>query len=476
MQEIQRQTAVMLTSLLREAVPFDFLIAALQDADAAVRQLVCTALEGLADRANPDWLIPLLEDRDSDVRRAAEYALIPFGNRASLEPVLQALIKRGVDFEDPLAQVLGTFQEAFPRSLMESLVESHPEVAAVIMGELGRAAPVELLDALLAMPDSKNTRAIRFEALRAAIKVKDRRLIPRLVAIMRDEQDNNRCDAAPALGAIGDPQYIPEIVQLLSSAKIIDIIPVAEGLAGFGERMPVKEMVEYIQAYPPEESDDIREVVDAFQYAGRKTPYGFLVTYLQDTSRDPQARGMAATALATFAQSGLATAEQYDAIRRLLIETLQTEGDSIFRHYVGYSLGVLKDPSALEPLMAAAMLQHEESFVAIGAAQGLYLLALAGFHAPVEKWKTVLDQSADMRRKYAIWALGSREDAPSSLLLDYFADPHLKTLAHEQLLHHPPSNALDLARNHLALLAQTENDPLSSAASKALTDLEGLSN
>lgn len=475
MQEIQRQTTVMLSSLLGKAVPFDFLVAASKDADAEVRKLVCTALEGLADRANPEWLIPLLEDRNRDVRRAAEYALIPFGNRAPLDPILQALIKRGVDFEDPLAQALGAFQEEFPRDLLESLVESHPEVAAVILGALGMAAPIELLDALLATPFSEKTRGQRYEALRVAKKVKDRRLIPRLVAIMRDEQDSSRYDAAPALGAIGDPLYIPEILQLLRSAELIDIIPVAEGLEGFGERMPVQEMVEYIQAYPPDDSDDIGEVLGAFQYAGRQTPYEFLVTYVRDTDREPRARGMAANALASFAASGVATAQQHDDTRRLLIGMLQAEGDSVFRHSVGYSLGVLKDPAALEPLMAAVTLQDKDSFVAIGVAQGLYLLALAGFHAPVETWKTALEQSADMRRKYAILALGSREDAPSAILLDYFADPHLKALAHEQLLQHPPSNALSLAKSHLATLAQTDDDPLSPAARKALMDIEGAS-
>src|SRR5689334_1816160 len=186
MQQIQRQETVMLSSLLGEAVPFDFLVAAAQDADGEVRQLVCIALQGLADRANPDWLIPLLEDRDYEVRNIAEAALLPYGNRVPLEPVLHALIERGVDFEDPLAQVLGTFKEAFPRSVLESLVESHGEVAAAILGELGSAAPVDLLDTLLAIPFSEDTRPMRFEALSAAQKLKDPRLAPRLAAIMRD--------------------------------------------------------------------------------------------------------------------------------------------------------------------------------------------------------------------------------------------------------------------------------------------------
>ncbi|WIG61396.1 MAG: hypothetical protein OJF49_004144 [Ktedonobacterales bacterium] len=103
-------------------------------------------------------------------------------------------------------------------------------------------------------------------------------------------------------------------------------------------------------------------------------------------------------------------------------------------------------------------------------------MAMAGVHAPVEMWKTVLDHTSDMRRKFAILALGSREDAPSQLLLDYFADPHLTELVHEQLLLHPTSNVFDLAKHHLANLAQEGNDQLGPAARKALTVLEGSRN
>jgi HEAT repeat protein len=479
MQQIQRQAAVMLSSLLGEAVPFDFLVAASKDADVEVRKLVCIALQGLTSHANPDWLIPLLDDRDSEVRHSAEEALIPYGNRVPLAPVLHALVERGVEFEDPLAQALGTFKEDFPRSVLESLTESHPEVAAVILGELGTAAPIDLLDTLLAVPTvpfSDSARQLRIEALEAAKKLKNPQLAPRLAAIMRDEQDVSRFYAAAALGAIGDPRYISEILELLPIAKTLDFSDVADGLSGFGEQMPVDAMVDFIQAYPSEGREEIDDLIGALQFAGTHTPYVFLVSYVQDLDRDPKARGAAAKVLASFAGAGLATSLQYDLALRVLIELLQSEGDPVFRAYTAYSLGLIKDRMALEPLSAVASASDENSFVAIHAAQGLYLLARAGLHAPVEMWKTVLDHTADMRRKFAIWALGRRDDASSQLLLDYFADPHLKELVHEQLLLHPPSNVFDLAKHHLATLAQADSDRLSQAAHKALTSLERTSN
>jgi HEAT repeat protein len=475
MQPIQRQIAVMLSSLLGEAVPFDFLVAASKDPDAEVRRLVCVALEGLAQRANPEWLIPLLDDRDSEVRRYAEVALIPYGKRAPLEPVLQALIKRGVDFEDPLAQVLGTFKEDFPRSVLVDLVQSHPQVAAVILGELGTAAPIDLLDELLAIPFSVRTRSMRFEALEAAQKLKNPQLAPRLAAITGDDQDFSRLSAAAALGATGDPRYIPVILALLPITNPLDFHDVADGLAGFGEQMPVAAMVDFIQTYPSEDGEDIGYLIEAFRYAGKHTPYDFLVSYVQDSDRDPEARAAAAQVLGTFAGAGLTTAPQHDFVLHLLIELLQSEDDHVFRAYTAYALGWIKDRMALEPLSATASSSDEDGFVATHAAQGLHLLARAGLHAPVEMWKGVLDHTADMRRKFAIWALCRREDAPSQLLLDYFADSHLKELVHQQLLLHPPSNAFDLAKQHLTLLAQADDDPLNLAARKALIGLEGVS-
>ncbi|WIG61395.1 MAG: hypothetical protein OJF49_004143 [Ktedonobacterales bacterium] len=349
MQQVQRQATVMFSSLLGEAAPLDFLVAASKDTDAEVRKLVCIALQSLAHRANPDWLIPLLGDREAEVRRYAEEALIPYGNRVPLEAVLHALVERGVDFEDPLAQVLGSFKEDFPRSVLERLAESQGEVAAVILGELGTAAPTDLLDALLAVPFSESTRPMRFEALLAAKKLKSSQLAPRLAAIMRDEQDFSRFSAAAALGAIGDPVYMPEILALLPIAKPLDFSDVADGLSGFGEQMPVDEMVEFILAYPSDGNEDIGDLLDALRFAGKHTPYEFLVSYVQDADRDPEARGAAAKALASFAGAGLTTTQQYDFALHVLIELLQSEGDPLFRHSVAYCLGLIKDPIVLEP-------------------------------------------------------------------------------------------------------------------------------
>jgi hypothetical protein len=103
MQEIERQETVMLASLLGKETLFDFQEVASRDADIEMRTLVCVALKGLVEWANPEWLIPLLSDPDSEVRSHAEHALIPYGDHIPLEPVLQALLKRGTDFEDPLA-------------------------------------------------------------------------------------------------------------------------------------------------------------------------------------------------------------------------------------------------------------------------------------------------------------------------------------------------------------------------------------
>lgn len=489
MQEIERHEAVLFTSLLGKETPFDFLVAASRDMDAEMQVLVCIALEALAEWANPEWLIPLVSSSDQKVRDYAGHALIPYGDRIPLEPLLQSLLKHGADYEDPRVEALGAFKERFPRETLERLVNSDGkydrEVAALIIGNMGEAAPIDLLATLLAMPYSEKMHTAHMGALEAAQMLKAPQLAPQLAELMREEPGNEsewhrknnimRFSAAAALGALGDPHYLPEILELFAIINLINYMDMSTALAGYGEQMPVNDMVTFILAQPAEDSDDVADLIRAFRHAGKQAPFAFLMSCVQDERHGGTARGAAAETLAQFAASEFATVEQRAATLRLLSESLSHptmgEDDAWFRHLVGYALGVTKEPAALEPLMAAALLQGDEDHVAIGAAQGLYLLACEGIHAPLEYWRRVLDESEDMRRKYAILALGQREDAPSELLLRYFRDSHLKELAFEALLKHPLVNAHELARGRMTELAATDGDPLAPAARAALKNM-----
>jgi len=147
MQEIARHEAVLFTSMLGKETPFDFLVAASRDRDEEVQILVCIALEALAQWANPAWLIPLVNSSDQEVRGQAGHALIPYGDRIPLEPVLQSLLNRGADYEDPRVEALGAFKEKFPRETLEYLINSDGkhdrEIAALIIGNMGEAAPID---------------------------------------------------------------------------------------------------------------------------------------------------------------------------------------------------------------------------------------------------------------------------------------------------------------------------------------------
>ena len=209
MQEIERQEAVLFTSLLGKETPFDFLVAASRDRDEDVQILVCIALEALAEWANPEWLIPLVNSGDQEVRGHAGQALIPYGDRIPLEPVLQSLLTRGADYEDPRVEALGALKERFPRATLEQLVHSDGEldreVAALIIGNMGEAAPIDLLATLLAMPYSRETHGARLHALEATQKLKAPQLALRLAELMREEPSNEfewhrketSCDSAP---------------------------------------------------------------------------------------------------------------------------------------------------------------------------------------------------------------------------------------------------------------------------------------
>jgi HEAT repeat protein len=464
----ERAATIAICAALGANAPFDFLRAAINDQDADVRIAACIAFAGLGQYADPIWLLPLLHDKNSDVSDQAEAALLAFDvDRVPIEPVVAALIRRGPDFEDILSEQLGRYKERFPRDLLVSLVREHPKVAAVILGDLGDAAPVDLLISLLTIPYDEETRPLRFEALEAAAKIKKPELAPVLLSIVRDPDAFSRFSAAVALGAIGDPAHIPDLLALLPLIDYASLYDVARGLAGFGEEMPVATMVRYIQDHPS--VDGIGEMLRALAHAGRNIPVDFLVAFAMDDENDADERGAAGHALATFVEAGLATPRQSDLITTLLVALLHAEGDAMMPYQAAYALGLIKDEAVLAPLSEAAM--QKDGFVASSAAQGLYLLALAGIHVPVALWTDMLAHTADMRRKFAILALGCRANAPSDIFLTYLTDEHLCDLAMRELIKHPPANAHALAGQRLTELAAKEDDPLRDAAQKALLAL-----
>src|SRR5262249_53312854 len=138
------------------------------------------------------------------------------------------------------------------------------------------------------------------------------------------QRKNNimRFSAAAALGALGDPRYLPEILELFAIIRPFNYTDMSNALAGYGEQMPVKELITFILAQPADDSDDVADLIRAFQHAGQQTPYPFLLAYVQDESYGGTARGAAAITQATFAASVFASGEQRAATVRLLTESL----------------------------------------------------------------------------------------------------------------------------------------------------------
>ncbi len=463
-----RATAIAKVAALRSTAPLDFLRAATIDPDEAARIVACVSLAALADYSDPEWLIPALQDKDYEVRGQAEHALLKFGNRVPIEPLLAALIRRGPDFEDPLAEVLGTYKDHFPRHYLDSLVSTHPQVAAVVLGELGDAAPIDLAIALLSIPYTEKTRALRFEALEAACKLKHPDLAPILNQIMRDAGDFSRYAAAGALATIGDPAYLPDILAVMQSNLARGMYHIADGLVAYGEQMPVAEMVECIRTHT--DNREMYELTVALHNAGRNTPVDFLMDLALDAGADPYVRGGACKVLATVVAAHQTHPGMIEEIQTLLVELLTTEGDALLRGSIAFALGLTKDEH-FTSVLCSRVIEEKNGYVATNAAHGLYLLARSGMHAPIVVWTTILEKTADARRKFAILALDCRDDAPSDVFLAYLSDEHLLELATTALIKHPPANISDLARQALSEFAPSMDDPLYVAASAALAKI-----
>jgi ATP/ADP translocase/HEAT repeat protein len=153
--------------------------AALGDGDPSARAAAASAFAALAHDDAVEALTPLLADPSDEVRIAVLAGLLKFGG-----------IEGGIEGGTRLAGLLASAKRADRVG------------AALSLGSLGPAA-YRPLRKLLEDPDP----AVRRAALRSAPGVADPRLVPVLVAMLRDPAVRRR--AGQALAAVGEPAVDP---------------------------------------------------------------------------------------------------------------------------------------------------------------------------------------------------------------------------------------------------------------------------
>ncbi len=256
-------------------------IAALRDADWAIREEAAGLLGSLKDSRAVHPLIALLRDEDRSVREAAIGALREIGAPAVvalgtcltepdlsvqesasavlaaiadervLDPLITALRSGDWIVRMHIAKALGRVKRAEAVEplipLLQDKVKAVREEAAATLAAIGDPAIAPLLEAL-----RHDDWLVRLHAVESLGKTRSPRAVEPLLSVLFNDQDSAvREDAVRALGEIGDPQAVDCLFTAMREPSLRTLA--VEALGRIGDPRAVPALVDVvIGSSPPE--------------------------------------------------------------------------------------------------------------------------------------------------------------------------------------------------------------------------------
>lgn len=187
------------------------LITRLGSRDEELRRQAMASLKGVVTEDDLTWLVGPLSDESWRVRKEAIEAL------AQLDPAAE-LVNRLIPLMDPRQEL----------TLRNSIVE--------VIERMGRGAAVHVAENLHI--EQVDTRKFLVDILGS---LADPGVIPQLIPLLRDPEDNIRAAAAESLARIGDPASTGALIEVLEEADGWVAFSVLSALARIGnsEALPV---------------------------------------------------------------------------------------------------------------------------------------------------------------------------------------------------------------------------------------------
>ncbi|HEX5473986.1 MAG TPA: M56 family metallopeptidase [Vicinamibacterales bacterium] len=175
---------------------------ALNDANAAVREMALGALARMRDPRTFDALISALKDADADAREKAVFGLGQLRDRRAVAALTRMLRDTSADVREQAAFALGQVRDpAALDALTAALRDASPDVREQAAFALGQIRDPRAVDALIsALKDRASD--VREQAAFALGRIRDARAIDALTAALRDANESVREQAAFALGQI----------------------------------------------------------------------------------------------------------------------------------------------------------------------------------------------------------------------------------------------------------------------------------
>jgi len=217
---------------LREGAPL--LIALLNDSDPEVRQMAAFALGLIGDRIARDPLVTALEDQSPLVQGSAAEALGLLGDPAAAAPV-GAMVSR----------LMGTLAE-LPADVDESRRDTPSAAFRLGLEALVRLKAYDALAAAVLDP-SGQPRVSWWPAAFALGRLEDRRALPALLTLAKNNNPYVKAFAAKGLGALHDRSAVPVLLPLLTGTDAGAQVEAIRALGRIGDPAAAEPLLRIVQ-------------------------------------------------------------------------------------------------------------------------------------------------------------------------------------------------------------------------------------
>jgi len=295
-------------------------------------------------------------------------------------PFLQAFLDRG-SFPDKFAIALGKFLGI--NALIPALADGDWKVSRSTYNALAELAP-SAVESLISALGSKN-QIVRMDVVYLMGIAKDKRAVEHLIPLLKDEDASIRSASASALGDIGDEKAIPYLMERLNDPSTNVREAAIRALGKLKASEAVDKLIEI--AKNEEEKEEVRKAaIEALGEIGGKKAADFLVDFARKSREGGKIYDYYYTAISAlvntrdpraieFLVEDFKEGRFYGNLSRFFYKigapavdallSLFNEKDYPFyvRGDIALTLGKLKDPRAVEPLIASLEEETNPSYL-----------------------------------------------------------------------------------------------------------------